>query len=55
MYKYSKRAQDEFFKNIIESYYFVLFATGPEAHDFILNKDDMVNNQDKRSKIFNEI
>ena len=55
MYKYSKRAQDEFFKNIIESYFFVLFATSVEAHKFILSKDDMVNNSEKRNKILNEI
>jgi hypothetical protein len=38
MYKYSKKAEDRFFKNPCMAYLFIKFAQSPLAHSQILNK-----------------
>ena len=49
LYKYSKRAQDRFFKYFIEAYLFARFGLSDSGNDFILSKDDMC--AEKRPKI----
>lgn len=53
LYKYSKRAQDRFFKYFFEAYYFARFGLSTKGRDYLLNKDDM--NDEKRPKIESEI
>lgn len=53
LYKYSKRAQDRFFKYFFEAYFFARFGLSQKGRDYLLNKDDM--NDEKRPKIESEI
>jgi hypothetical protein len=41
MYHYSKKAQDRFFSQPVETFFFAKFATSPDAIGFINNKSNM--------------
>ena len=53
MYKYSKKAQDKYFKYMFESYFFAKFASSEDGKEFILSKEDMIG--EKVEKIEEEI
>ena len=53
LYKYSKRAQDRFFKYFFEAYLFARFGLSKDGFDFIMSKEDMV--EEKAPKIEAEL
>ena len=48
MYHYSKKAQDRFFSQTIETFFFAKFAGSPEAMAFIKSKSNMSSENIKR-------
>jgi hypothetical protein len=48
MYHYSKKAQDRFFGQAIETFFFAKFARSPDAMVFIKNKTNMSAENIKR-------
>ena len=53
MYKYSKKAQDKYFKYMFEAYFFAKFASSDDGNQYILSKEDMIG--EKVEKIESEI
>jgi len=54
MYKYSKKAQEKFFSNPIESFFLIQFANSKEGENFILKKADP-KEITKTNRIFKEM
>jgi len=55
MYKYSKKAQDRYFSNPVESFMFAAFALSDEGNKFLREKPDNLKDQEKLRRVLHDL